>query len=92
MKDSRIEERKKGFKNGINTFNCLEDLGSIMKRREEFANRLRKNRKQEVLYKKRLEVIKDSFNYSDESIKRLTECDAIFSDPSISLVLLNFHS
>jgi hypothetical protein len=91
MKDSRVEERKRGFKVGKLVCNLLEDLGSISKKREEFANRLRKNKKQEFLLKRRLKSTKESFTLTEESIKRLSECDPIFTNPEVPLVFFNSH-
>ena len=63
-------------------------IGSMIIDREEFARKLRKNKKEEILRRKRFQVSEKNFTFSDESIKRLSECDQIFFNSEIPLVWL----
>lgn len=91
MKDMRFEQRKGIFKTGILIFSkILETIGSMVKKREEFAYLLRKNKKQELLYKKRFQIPTEVSSISEESLKRLSEHDKIFSNPEVPLVFFNY--
>ena len=58
----------------------------MSKKREEFASQLRKSKKQEVLLKKRMEILAENSVLPEESIERLSKCNKIFSNADASLV------